>query len=139
MDMLTGPLCRDHAIGDLESILSAGVRGQEGDEGDQPGETRTEFAARELSTKGRVRPCDVLLRLEFGTNFLQTVHFILPYCPVELVVRISQGGSRERQCSLSKLHSECPGFAAVGPCGAILRTAMDKSNRRFRSRFTTFQ
>lgn len=69
MDMLTGPLCRDHAIGDLESILSAGVRGQEGDEGDQPGGTRTEFAARELSMKGRVRPYDPLTRLEFETNF----------------------------------------------------------------------
>lgn len=69
MDMLTGPLLRYHAIGDLESILSAGVRGQEGDEADQPGEMRTEVAARELSMKGRVRPCDPLTRLEFETNF----------------------------------------------------------------------
>lgn len=45
-------------------------------------------------------------------------HSILPYDPVELYARISQCGSRARECSLSKLHSVRPGFAPLGPCGA---------------------
>lgn len=52
-------------------------------------------------------------------NFPRETHSILPCDPVELFVRISQGRSRVRGRSPAELHSVCPGFAPVGPCGAM--------------------
>lgn len=65
-------------------------------------------------------PCDLMRELEYETSLsLTTFTSSSPMTRSNCIVRISRSGPREWECSLSKLQSECPGFAPVGPCGAM--------------------
>lgn len=138
MDMLTRRLYRNHAINDLELILSVGVRGRAGDEGEPLDEMRTGRAARELWLDERTRPSDPMGKLEYERSLLSDK--ITPSSPVtrsNCIVRISQGGSGQNGCDRSKLQSVCPVLRPVGPCGPGLRTITGRNPRKFKSQSST--